>query len=88
MSTPWHVYIVRCARGALYTGIALDVSKRVAQHNAGTGARSVKALGRPVTLVHKERWADKSGALKREYQIKQMSRVKKLELIEKELLCQ
>lgn len=79
--TLWYVYIVRCAKGALYTGIATDVQRRVAQHNAGTGARSVKALGRPVVLVHVEGPIGKSDALKREYQIKQYSRAEKLRLI-------
>lgn len=81
MSKHWKVYMVRCAKGALYTGIALDVLKRVAQHNAGTGAKAIRALGRPVKLVYSEIVGDKRLALKREYMIKQMTRVQKEKLI-------
>jgi putative endonuclease len=73
--------MVRCAKGALYTGIALDVLKRVAQHNAGTGAKAIHALGRPVKLVYSEIVGDKRLALKREYMIKHMTRVQKEKLI-------
>ena len=77
----WTVYIVLCARGAFYTGIALDVKKRIAQHNAGTGAKAMKALGLPVVLLYTERVPTKSEALKREYAIKQMTRLQKRKLI-------
>jgi putative endonuclease len=80
----WHVYIVQCSRGALYTGIALDVDKRIRQHNAAAGARSIMALGRPVRLVYKERYSNKSDALKREYHIKRLSRMDKLGLIDRQ----
>jgi putative endonuclease len=73
--------MVRCAKGALYTGIATDVGVRVRRHNAGTGAKSVKALGLPVTLVYFVTKSSKSEALKLEYAIKQLPRKKKLELI-------
>jgi predicted GIY-YIG superfamily endonuclease len=81
MNDQWTVYIVRCAKGSLYTGIAIDVRKRVAQHNAGTGSKAVRALGIPVKLVYSEVYSSKSDALKREYAIKQMSRGDKLALI-------
>ena len=58
----WAVYLVRCADGSLYTGVATDVARRVAQHNAGTGARYTRAR-RPVTLVHQEPAADRPAAL-------------------------
>ncbi len=92
----WHVYIVRCADGTLYTGVAIDVAKRVAQHNGpqsvGTrGARAVRAVGnrgarytrarRPVKLVYQERAANRSAACRREYRIKQLTRREKLALI-------
>jgi len=80
-SDQWTVYMVRCAKGALYTGIALDVSKRLAQHNSGTGSKAVRDLGTPVKLVFSEVCDSKSEALKREYAIKQMTRSEKLMLI-------
>lgn len=71
---PWYVYMVRCAKGALYTGMTDDVPRRVAAHNAGKGAKSVKALGLPTALVYTERCRNKSAALKREHAIKKMSK--------------
>ncbi|MEZ5564772.1 MAG: GIY-YIG nuclease family protein [Gammaproteobacteria bacterium] len=67
----WHVYMVRCAGGSLYTGIARNVSKRVAQHNAGTGAAYTRAR-RPVVLVHQEPAPDRGSALRREAAIKRL----------------
>jgi putative endonuclease len=78
----WRVYIVRCADGSLYTGIARDVVRRVAAHNADGGAgASYTRSRRPVTLVYQETAADRSAASKREYQIKQLSRAEKLALV-------
>lgn len=78
----WGVYIARCADGTLYTGIARDVEKRIAEHNAdkGNGASYTRAR-RPVVLVYQESAADRSTASKREYQIKQLSRAEKLALV-------
>lgn len=78
----WQVYIARCADGTLYTGIARDVGKRIAEHNAdkGSGANYTRAR-RPVVLVYQEPAADRSTASKREYQIKQLSRTEKLALV-------
>ena len=78
----WHVYIVRCADDTLYTGIAIDVQRRVAEHNGAgrPGARYTRAR-RPVKLVYQEPAADRSAAGKREYAIKQMTRAAKRALI-------
>lgn len=81
----WHVYVVRCADGTLYTGVAIDVTSRIAEHN-GQGASGVKGARytrsrRPVKLVYQERVANRSVACKREYRIKQLSRREKLALI-------
>ena len=76
----WYVYIVRCADASLYTGATDDVAKRVAAHNAGTGARYTRSR-RPVTVVYTRRAASKSRALSVEAQLKQLSRPEKLALI-------
>ena len=73
------VYIVRCADGSLYTGWAVDVTRRVKAHNAGRGAKYT-ALHRPVELVYTEEVATRSDALKRELAIKKFPRAKKLAL--------
>ena len=86
----WHVYVVRCADGTLYTGVAMDVVRRVAEHNGvkADGARAVRDVGarytrsrRPVKLVYQERAANRSAACRREYRIKQLSRREKFALI-------
>ena len=79
---PWNVYIVRCADGSLYTGVATNVARRIAEHNGnGTrGARYTRAR-RPVKVVYQEPAASRSEAGKREYAIKQLSRAAKLLLI-------
>jgi len=71
----WTVYILRCADGSLYTGIARDVARRVKEHNSNRllAARYTRAR-RPVALVYQEPAATRSVAGKREYRIKRMSR--------------
>lgn len=74
------VYMVRCADGSLYTGIALDVEKRVARHNLGKGSKYCRAR-LPVQLVYTEEVETFSLALKREYAIKQLTRAQKEQLL-------
>ena len=77
----WNVYIVVCADNTLYTGIAKNIEARIAQHNSGKGAKYTRAR-LPVTMVYHEDCNTQSDALKREYAIKQLSRSKKLQLIQ------
>ena len=77
------VYILECADKSLYTGIALDLKKRLIQHNeAKEGAHYTKTR-RPVILRYSEKCGTRSNALKREYVVKNMSRTEKLCLIKK-----
>ena len=73
------VYIVRCADDTLYTGWALDVTRRVTAHNGGKGARYTATRG-PVILVYSEEVATRGDALRRERVIKRYPRAKKLAL--------
>lgn len=75
----WSVYILECADGSLYTGIALDAERRLAQHNAGRGARYTR-YRRPVRLLYREDQPSHGDALKREAAIKRWSRAAKLRL--------
>ena len=75
------VYIVRCADGTLYTGWTTDVERRVAQHNAGRGARYTR-MRRPVALVYREEAPDRSTAMRREVAIKKLDRERKERLVE------
>ncbi len=80
----WSVYIVRCADETLYTGIAKDAARRVEEHNLNDLlAASYTRARRPVVLVYQEAVATRSEALKREYQIKQMSRAEKERLLKR-----
>lgn len=75
------VYIVKCSDGTFYTGWTNDLEKRIAAHNAGTGAKYTKPR-RPVELVYYEVFDTKQEAMSREFSIKQLSRAEKLLLIE------
>ena len=75
-----YVYILRCADDTLYCGWTTDTEKRTAAHNAGRGAKYPRSR-RPVTLVYREAFSEKSEALSREWHIKRMSREEKLRLI-------
>lgn len=76
-----YVYILRCADGTLYTGWTNDPARRLRAHNAGKGAKYTKPR-RPVTLVYQEACRDKAAGLRREYEIKRLSRAQKLALIQ------
>ncbi len=79
-SRGWSVYILRCRDGTLYTGIAVDVRKRLEAHRNGVGAKYTR--GRlPVTLVYHEGQPDRSSALRREAALRRMGRAAKQELI-------
>ena len=77
-----YVYVVRCADSSLYTGYTTDVERRVIMHNQGKGARYTRAR-LPVALVHQETFASKEEALRREYELKQLTRKQKQQLIER-----
>lgn len=76
---PWCVYMLRCADGSLYTGISTDIKRRLAEHNAGRGAKFTR--GRiPVSLVYEERCGGQGQALRREAAIRRLKRTQKLAL--------
>ena len=73
---PWHLYVLRCRDGSLYCGITNDLTRRVAQHNAGKAARYTRGRG-PVVVVRSWEHESKSAALKAEFAFKKLSRVAK-----------
>ena len=77
----YFIYILRCADTTLYTGITTDLKRRVWEHNSTAKGAKYTKLRRPVTLVYSEESKTRSSASKREYAIKKLSRVEKLELI-------
>ena len=76
----WHIYIVRCADGSLYTSIARDLDARLSAHNEGSGAKYTRGR-QPVTLAYAESAADRAAASRREAAIKKLPRSAKLQLI-------
>jgi len=75
-----HVYVLECSDGTYYTGYTTDVQRRVAEHDAGDGAKYTRGRT-PVELVYTESFETQSAAMSREYEVKQLSRT------EKEALC-
>ncbi|QSG05725.1 GIY-YIG nuclease family protein [Halapricum desulfuricans] len=81
MSDSHYVYVLECADRTFYTGYTTDVRRRVAEHQAGDGAKYTRGRT-PVELVHVESYDDRSEAMSREYEIKQLSRAAKEQLVE------
>ncbi|AFO55685.1 MULTISPECIES: GIY-YIG nuclease family protein [unclassified Natrinema] len=74
------VYVLECADGSLYTGYTTDLERRVAEHDAGEGAKYTRGRT-PVELRYRETFDSKSAAMSREYEIKQLSRTAKERLV-------
>ena len=73
----WNIYILRCADGTLYTGIATDVSRRIREHEQGKrGAKYLRGRG-PLELIYQRAVGDRSVATKIEYSVKRLSRTEK-----------
>jgi len=82
----YFVYILECSDQSLYTGITTDLAKRLDQHNTSPkGAKYTKAR-RPVKLLYSEPSENRSTASKREYAIKKLTRLQKIQLIQTSLL--
>jgi putative endonuclease len=74
-----YTYIIQCADGTLYTGYTTDLDSRMEAHNSGDGAKYTRGRG-PVRLLYSEAFETKGEALKREVQIKKLTRARKLKL--------
>lgn len=75
-----YTYIVKCSDGSLYTGWTNDLEKRIRAHNEGKGAKYTKSR-RPVVLAYYEEFQTKEEAMRREWEIKQMSRNQKMKML-------
>lgn len=69
---PWFVYLIECRDGSVYTGVAVDVARRYAEHAAGKGARYTRAHP-PLRLLASFPHPDRSSAQKAEHAIKRLS---------------
>jgi len=79
----YYVYILKCADKTLYTGITVDLERRIKEHNTSPMGAKYTARRRPLKLVYSQELANRSLALKEEYAIKKLSREEKLKLIKK-----
>ncbi|MDN5341971.1 MULTISPECIES: GIY-YIG nuclease family protein [Oceanotoga] len=77
-----YTYILKCSDNSLYTGWTNDLKKRLETHNSGKGSKYTRSR-LPVEIVYFEEFKNKSDAMKREYEIKKLSRKNKLILIKK-----
>lgn len=75
-----YTYILRCSDGSLYTGWTNNLEKRISAHNAGRGAKYTKPR-RPVVLAYYEEFQTKEEAMRREWEIKHMTRDEKMQMI-------
>ncbi|WP_297422474.1 GIY-YIG nuclease family protein [Clostridium sp.] len=75
-----YVYIVECSDGTFYTGWTNNLKNRIEAHSKGTGAKYTKGRG-PVKLIYHETFADKKDAMRREFEIKKLTRKEKLSLV-------
>ncbi len=78
---PWSVYILRCGDGTLYTGIAVDLEKRLAAHRRGVAAKYTRSR-LPVTLAYEESQPDRSSAQMREAALRRLGRAGKQALLD------
>lgn len=76
----WHLYLVRCANGDLYTGISTDVQRRFEQHANNRGARRLKGKG-PLELAFSCEVGDRSTALRLEHRVKKLNKAEKEALV-------
>lgn len=82
MSDQWFLYIIQTKSGKLYTGITTDLERRFEEHktNKSKKAKFFRS-DPPLKIVYSEAFVDRSSASKREYEIKSLTRTKKIELI-------
>jgi len=77
----WYVYIVRCSDNTLYTGITINLERRLLEHNTGPKGSRYTRSRRPVALVYCEQAASRSAATSREAKIKKLKISEKGQLV-------
>ena len=76
----WSVYIILCSDESLYTGITIDIDRRINQHTTGLGAKYFRNRS-PKELAYLETGHNRSSATKREMAIKKLSKAEKIAII-------
>jgi putative endonuclease len=78
----YFVYLLRCGDNSLYCGITTDIKRRIKEHNSGSKSAKYTRSRRPVSLVYCETVESHEKALKREWEIKKLSKEKKENLVQ------
>lgn len=76
----FYVYILKCQDNSFYTGYTADLNRRIREHNTGRGAKYTRAR-KPVELLYFEDYFSIQDAMRREREIKRLSRAKKMQLM-------
>ena len=76
----WHLYLVRCPDGSLYTGITTDVDRRLAAHRDNRGAKRLRGRS-PLELVFSQAVGDRAAAMRLEYRVKALSKSDKERIV-------
>jgi putative endonuclease len=77
----YYLYILKCRDETLYTGITVDLERRIKEHNSSKLGSKYTAARRPVKLAYAKKFRNRSEATKAEGRIKKLSREEKLKLI-------
>jgi putative endonuclease len=79
----WYVYILQCTDKTLYTGITVDLARRLREHNSSKLGAKYTRSRRPVKIVYSKKFRNRSAASIAESKIKKLSRAEKTNLIQK-----
>ena len=81
-SRAWHLYLLECVDGSLYTGISTDVERRFREHLAGRGARYTRSH-KPLRLLESMSFGSRSEALRAEAALKRLPKDQKLAALQR-----
>ena len=73
----WYLYVVRCGDDTLYTGITIDLARRLSEHNTSKRGAKYTKTRRPINLVYYELYQSRSNAQKAEHKFKKLTRKQK-----------
>ncbi|MEK7606949.1 MAG: GIY-YIG nuclease family protein [Patescibacteria group bacterium] len=79
----YHLYILKCSDGTLYTGITVDIERRVMEHNSSRVGAKYTRSRRPVKLVYSKKFRNRSTASRAEFRIKHLSRAGKQKITQR-----
>lgn len=77
----YYLYILACSDNTLYTGIAVNLNRRIGEHNSSKRGAKYTRARRPVKLIYVKKFRNRANAAKEEFRIKSLSRKEKLEMI-------